>query len=84
MTGTACDLDTSMGGEGLYSCGTRNQYALKSGAFHSSLRFGILHEGVPDEACARVFAITMVIPLSMPITSLSYQFVSGLKASTNP
>ncbi len=29
-------------------------------------------------------AITMVIPVSIPITSVSYQSVSGLKASTNP
>ena len=40
---------------------------------------------VSQTKAVRAFsAITMVIPVSMPITSLSYQFVSGLKASTNP
>ena len=29
-------------------------------------------------------AMTMVIPVSIPITSWSYQLVSGLNASTNP
>src|ERR1051326_8463909 len=29
-------------------------------------------------------AMSMVIPVSMPITSVSYQFVSGLNAFTNP
>src|SRR5574340_511456 len=35
----------------------------------------------PDRAFS---AMIMVIPVSIPITSLSYQFVSGLSASTNP
>ena len=29
-------------------------------------------------------AMSMVIPVSMPTTSLSYHFVNGLKASTKP
>ena len=29
-------------------------------------------------------AISIVIPVSIPTTSLSYQFVSGLNASTKP
>ena len=32
----------------------------------------------------RFSAMIIVIPVSIPITSLSYQFFSGLKAFTNP
>ena len=40
---------------------------------------------VSDTKPVRRFpAITMVMPVSIPMTSVSYQLLSGLKAFTNP
>src|SRR5690242_20038640 len=58
--------------------------SFEAGALHAALHFGVFHEGVPDEIERAFSAMSMVMPVSMPITSLSYQSLTGLKALTKP
>src|SRR5581483_5082027 len=46
----------------------------------SALRMNVSH----TNPVRRFSAISRMIPVSIPITSESYQFLRGLKASTNP
>ena len=46
--------------------------------------FGVLHKDVPDKYLRKFSAISIVIPVSSPMASGSYQPLSGLNALTNP